>query len=161
MGCGKSFWGRRLGEWYALPWIDLDDYIVQQERQSIAQIFSTEGEASFRVLEASSLHTLMAKHDAMVLSTGGGTPCHHNLMHDMNRLGTTIWLRAGVDYLVHRLQQEQEQRPLLHAKSPEALHRFVEELLAEREPVYAQAKHIVDVESAERSTFDRIFQHHV
>lgn len=161
MGCGKSFWGRRLGEWYALPWIDLDEHIVQQEQMSIARLFSTKGEATFRELEAHYLHRLVQTHDDLLLSTGGGTPCHHDLMNEMNRLGTCIYLKAGVDYLFRRLQQEQEERPLLQSTSPEELRRFIEELLAVREPVYARARYIVDVESAERSTFDRIFQRHV
>ena len=46
------------------------------------------------------------------------------------------------------------ERPLLKGKSPEELRMFVTEQLAQREPFYAKAHHVVDVDVLD--SFDKI-----
>ena len=43
MGSGKSTFGRRLADHYKLNFIDLDDYIVENEKMSICLIISVWG----------------------------------------------------------------------------------------------------------------------
>ncbi|MCC6726394.1 MAG: shikimate kinase, partial [Saprospiraceae bacterium] len=74
MGVGKSFLGKALAERLGLPFVDLDEIIEEQEGMSISSIFSSKGEAYFRVVEASCLRNLASK-DNLVIATGGGAPC--------------------------------------------------------------------------------------
>lgn len=160
MGCGKTFWGRRLGELHAMPWMDLDDYLSKQEAASIDDIFTTKGEAYFRRKEAEHLQAIVAANPSLILSTGGGTPCYHDLMAFMNQHGTTIYLKASVDHLYERLLKERTFRPLLKNLDDEGLRAFIQERLNEREPVYTLARYTIDIESADLATFDRIFTSH-
>ncbi len=52
MGSGKTTSGRALAKLLSLPFIDLDDQIVQQEGKSINEIFEKKGEPHFRKVES-------------------------------------------------------------------------------------------------------------
>ncbi|MDZ7756116.1 MAG: shikimate kinase [Rhodohalobacter sp.] len=51
MASGKSTIGRMIAEQLELPFVDLDDVIVEKEGKSINQIFEDKGEAYFREKE--------------------------------------------------------------------------------------------------------------
>ena len=52
MGSGKSTVGPQLAERLKRPFVDLDDVIEADAGQSVAEIFSNEGEAGFRERES-------------------------------------------------------------------------------------------------------------
>ena len=51
MGCGKSTVGKILAEMLGIRFFDLDEIIVEGEKRTIPDIFSSEGEDGFRNLE--------------------------------------------------------------------------------------------------------------
>ena len=55
MGCGKSTIGKLLAKAMGLLYIDSDEYIVEQEKMTIPQIFEKYGEPVFRQKEAQAL----------------------------------------------------------------------------------------------------------
>ena len=59
MGCGKSSVGRRLSELLCCPFMDLDSVIEEQAGRSIAEIFASDGEASFRQMELDALRSII------------------------------------------------------------------------------------------------------
>lgn len=65
---GQPAFGPKLG----CRAFDLDEYIVENERRSVKQIFEEDGEDYFRKREHELLLEIL-KEDA-VLATGGGTP---------------------------------------------------------------------------------------
>ncbi|PID93011.1 MAG: shikimate kinase, partial [Bacteroidetes bacterium] len=79
MGSGKSTTGKKLARRLGLPFYDLDLLISTHQGLSIPEIFQQKGEAQFRNVEAAQLRTLN-ENDHAVVSTGGGTPCHHHNM---------------------------------------------------------------------------------
>jgi len=70
MGTGKTTLGKYLSKHNQLSYIDLDAYIVQQENQSIPDIFKQIGEAGFRELEYKYLKECINHYN--IISTGGG-----------------------------------------------------------------------------------------
>ena len=60
MGCGKSSVGRCLSELLCCPFTDLDEAICQKAGKSIPEIFTSEGEAGFRTLEAEVLQSILS-----------------------------------------------------------------------------------------------------
>jgi len=138
MGAGKSRLGKELAEALNLPFIDSDAQIERKEGKNITEIFWTNGEAYFREKEVEFVHEVAEK-DAFVCATGGGLPCFHNLMQDLNEIGTTFYLKNSTETLVKRLYNETDTRPVLAQLSREELAEFIVKAVKAREPVYALA----------------------
>ena len=69
-GAGKSKVGRLLAERLGVDHIDTDALVVEREGRPIADIFATDGEAAFRVMETKAVAEALT-HEAVV-SLGGG-----------------------------------------------------------------------------------------
>ena len=69
-GAGKSKVGRLLARDLDVPHIDTDAMIVERTGRSIAEIFASEGEAIFRLLEARAVADALERE--AVISLGGG-----------------------------------------------------------------------------------------
>ncbi len=154
MGSGKSYTARELARLLDIPALDLDDRIVAAAQRSIPDIFATAGEAYFRELEARQLRDLQ-NFPRAVVATGGGAPCYHQNMAWMNAHGITVFLDTAPALLAQRLQGTEAQRPLL--QSLPDIHRFIDERLAERRPVYAKAQIIVQQQTNDEPVAQRIF----
>ena len=139
-GAGKSTLGRTLALGYGVPFVDLDEEIVQREQRSISKLFAQEGEDYFRQCEADALRAVIARHPALVLATGGGTPCFHHNLELLLETGLTLYLAVPVPELVRRLQHAAAARPLL-AAAPDAaaLEVRLHETLAARQQFYDRA----------------------
>ena len=59
MGCGKSRVGRKLSELLCCRFMDLDSVIEEREGRSIPEIFASDGEAAFRLMELESIRTIL------------------------------------------------------------------------------------------------------
>ena len=150
MGVGKSTSGARLAKLMGLPFFDTDAVLRQRHGCSITRLFEEQGEPAFRSMERDVLHDLVRDHQQVLISTGGGTPCHADNMEFMRTQGTVVYLQMPADALVMRLEGRADQRPLIAGLSTEALPAFVARHLAEREPVYSQAHITVDARHFDR-----------
>ena len=153
MGSGKTTVGRQLAKRLGLMFYDLDWYITNRMRRTVAQIFEESGEEGFRKIEHAMLHEV-AEFEDVVLSCGGGTPCFFDNMDYLNRMGETVYLKASPEVLYAHLKMGKSVRPLLLNKTPEEVEEFVKEQLAQREPYYSKAKHTLDVNVLD--TYDKI-----
>ena len=120
------------------PFVDLDDWIEQDTKISIREIFEQKGELHFRELERNTLHKT-AELKKAVIACGGGTPCFFDNIDWMNRNGLAVYLHADTEILTERLIGEMEKRPLLRDKNRETLLSYIEAKLAERSPFYEKA----------------------
>jgi shikimate kinase len=143
MGVGKSSVGRRLGARLAIPFVDADAEIEKAAGMSIADIFARHGEAAFRSGEARVIARLL-NGGPQVLATGGGAVMSPATRALIQQRGVSIWLSAEFELLLRRISKRKAERPMLQTADPAATLR---ELLAEREPIYAQAD--LTVESRE------------
>ena len=134
-GAGKSKVGRLLAERLGVDHIDTDALVVEREGRSIADIFATDGEAAFRVMETEAVAEALT-HEAVV-SLGGGaaaTPAVRNLLSGR----TVVYIDAPHDELVRRTASKNH-RPLL-AQDPSGT---LARLRTEREPHYRAVATIV------------------
>ena len=107
-------------------------------------IFESKGEAYFRKIEASVLHTLIRDKQNFVMATGGGTPCFYDNLTLMNKVGLTVFLYLPIATLVRRLSKLAiAQRPLLTSVTPSELDAALRNMLQQRMSHYLQAKTIV------------------
>lgn len=139
MGAGKTYWGHRLSAYLQGQFVDLDEWIVQQEGQTVAEIFAKLGEAHFRLLETQALRQLPAG-KLSVVATGGGTPCFENNMEFMLQNGVVVWLNPPLETLVARIWKNKQKRPLIASLAAESeVFPLLQSLLQKRLPFYQQA----------------------
>jgi XRE family transcriptional regulator, aerobic/anaerobic benzoate catabolism transcriptional regulator len=140
-GSGKTTIGRRLARRMRLPFVELDRRIEESAGLSLAEIFALHGENYYRRLEKDALEQLLAEGRPAVLATGGGIVTSPDTYQLLRRRAATVWLRAQAEDYWNRVVQQGDRRPL--DQHPRARTEF-RRLLAVREPLYAQAAHIVD-----------------
>lgn len=155
MGTGKSHWGRVWAERHNMNFYDLDEIIEQTEGQSVVDIFDNAGEEYFRIKEASILRDQL-EHENCIIACGGGTACFNNNMEWMNEHGFTVYLTAPASFLLQRIMDEKEKRPLVKNVNEAELLFFVEQKLKEREPFYRQAKLVLDASALDENSLEQI-----
>jgi len=143
MGSGKSTCGSILAGKIGYDFVDMDHLIEETAGMTIPGIFSEHGEGVFRKWENDILLELCKRED-VVVSTGGGAPCHGDMIRIMNDHGATIYIKLPPKALKDRLINSKTERPLIKGKSEGELLQFITSLLNEREPYYNQALHTVD-----------------
>jgi len=144
MGTGKTTVGKLLAKKLRRSFIDVDEFIENRYRKTIAAIFEEKGEAGFRKIEHRALQEI-SSFENIVVSTGGGLPCFFDNMDLLNQTGITVYLRASVDELFDRLSADMQKRPLVKGKNADELRNFIETNLKKREPFYNQSHFIFDV----------------
>ena len=144
MGAGKTTVGKALAKELRMPFYDLDWYIESRMHKTVKAIFEERGEAGFRKIEHNMLHEV-AEFEDIIISCGGGTPCFFDNIDYMNRQGETVYLKATPEVLYGHLKMGKTIRPLLLNKTADEVQVFIREQLAQREPYYSKAKHVLDV----------------
>lgn len=147
-GSGKSTVGRKLASMLEMTWKDLDQIIETGEGKKISAIFEQSGENGFRVIEKNYLqnHHFPQK---MVLSCGGGTPAFFDNAAYMKANGTCIYLKAAPSFLLSRLKNGNQNRPMLKQKDETELLTILEELLSERKTKFETADITVNIPTQE------------
>jgi shikimate kinase len=141
MGSGKSSVGKVLAPLLSCPFIDLDSEIVAVSGCSINDIFSRDGEQTFRGMESRCLQEVL-KRGRSVIATGGGV-----VIADVNRglmraQGIVVNLLVTVPQVLKRLDGATD-RPLFCGSDP-ANH--VKLLMDAREQFYADADIRIDTD---------------
>lgn len=149
MGSGKTHWGRLLSQKLSIPFFDLDEQVAEHAGKPIPEIFATEGEELFRLLEKDVLHLITESHESFVMACGGGSPCYFNNIEYMQQAGTTVWINTAPEILFQRLVKEKEKRPLIKELSDEQLKNFISKKYADRRIYYEQADIKIDDEPVE------------
>ena len=142
MGSGKSTTGKKLARLLGFTFFDTDRDITEKMGMSVNEIFDRLGEEIFRENETRVLKELISR-DNLVVSTGGGLPCHGDNMEIINRNGLSIYLKVSASDLYSQLVDRKDKRPLIRDLSDTELKEFIENKLAEREPVYERAAYVV------------------
>lgn len=153
-GVGKTYWGVRIATYRGLPFADLDTFIEEQEKVSIADLFAQYGEDGFRERESKYLQQLVLTEGNVIVACGGGTPCFNNNMALMKAAGCVIYLQADIATLVAHIKNSNNMRPLLKGQGD--MTAYLEDLLQKRSRFYEQADYILQTKDISLTTFDQI-----
>jgi shikimate kinase len=148
MASGKSSIGKLLSKKLSMKFLDLDDYIINKEGMSIAEIFEKKGEVYFRVIENKYLKEVLNTKDQFILALGGGTPCYANNMEEINKGDTvSIYLQGKTKTMIDRLIKKKSKRPLIASLADDKISEFVAKHLFERRMYYELAKITVKIDA--------------
>jgi len=146
MGTGKSTVGRRVAATLGRPFLDSDELIEQATGRTVRQIWRTDGESAFRVLETDVLRRALASETPAVIAAAGGvvlSAANRDALNDAD--ATVVWLSADPEVLITRATRGVH-RPLLD-DDPEAALRA---MAVERADLYrAVADVTIDVSDRE------------
>lgn len=115
MGAGKTSVGQALARRLGWRFEDLDERIQNRERKSIDQIFSTTGEAAFRIVEQETIRELLESvgPSRQVIALGGGAFAYPASYDAIRRSEfPVVFLDAPVEELWRRCREQAIQRPL-------------------------------------------------
>lgn len=143
MGAGKTSIGRRLAQRLGLAFVDSDHEIETAAGCTIETIFEMYGEKAFRDCERRVIGRLLEE-PVQVVATGGGAFIDPETRAQVKARGLSVWLRADLDLLLHRVARRAN-RPLLKRGDPREI---LAGLMAQRYPLYAEADVTVDTRDA-------------
>lgn len=125
-----------------MPFVDLDERIVEAEGRSIAEIFKLDGEVAFRKLESSFLEQA-TRGGKVVLSTGGGCVLAAGNRELLRERFVVIWLDLSPELAAiraSRASQAPAVRPLLADGDVLERMRALDQI---RRPLYCECADIV------------------
>lgn len=149
MGAGKTTVGELLATKLNRELKDIDRVIEQEQKKSIIEIFTDDGEEVFRKLESETIEKFSNMSD-LIISTGGGALEKANNLSNLQKNGIIIYLEADIEELFKRVKNE-TQRPLLKEQDPLEV---IKKLIKKREKFYLMANItiITDNKSPEKIT---------
>jgi shikimate kinase len=139
MGVGKTTVGHVLAERLGWTFGDLDDWIVEKNGCSVADIFRDKGEPFFREQErlAAEAARGLRRH---VVGAGGGAfvqPATRDILREDAKV---VWLSCDLDAVLHRIKPDGS-RPLAADRER------MQALMAQREASYRMADLAMDTTS--------------
>ena len=137
MGAGKSSVAAGLGTLLKLPVVEMDQYISENEKMTIPEIFEKKGEPYFRKCETDLLKSFCTE-EARIISCGGGVAMRQENVDVMHSCGTVILLTATAEVILERVKDNND-RPLLQNKKNV---KDIEALMEQRRPKYEAAADI-------------------
>lgn len=144
-GCGKSTIGKLLAEATGKKYADSDELITEMAGKGIPDIFTNDGEATFRNWETKAL-TELGKQSGLVIATGGGCVTQSRNYDTLHQNGQIFWLQRDLDLL------PVDGRPLSQVNKLEVLYGI-------RKPMYEVfADHVVANDGELNSTVQKILQ---
>jgi shikimate kinase len=143
MASGKSTIGGHLADELGWTFFDIDRDIEEQERKTVAQIFTELGETAFRDIETQMIRKRISHVQCgrpCVFALGGGAFAQPRNWELIENNGVTIWLDCTLDRVRRRLGDDTT-RPLARD------HNRLAKLYEDRRPLYSRADFRVEIES--------------
>jgi shikimate kinase len=139
---GKTSVGRELAARLKRPFVDLDEVLVREAGCSIAELVAQRGWGDFRRREKE-LVRRFAKAAGQVLATGGGVVLDPENVETLRDNGIIIWLEADPSSIRTRLGLDATTQAFRPSLTGADVGTEVARVLAEREPLYRNAAHII------------------
>ena len=147
MSSGKTKVGGILSRRSGLPFLDIDDEIVDRAGMTIPRIFAEQGEPAFRAMESEEVTRIAGDRRAMVVATGGGVILDPRSRLLMRQTGLVVWLRPSISSLIAK--GKTVNRPLLQGHSD--LAGRYREIWESRRHLYEETAHLtIDMDGKTR-----------
>ncbi len=147
MSSGKTKVGRMLARRSGFPLLDVDDEIVDRAGMTIPQIFATQGEPAFRVMEKEEVARISRTEGRLVVATGGGAILDSESRVRMRESGLVVWLEPPLSSLIAK--GKTAGRPLLQGHAD--LGARYTEIWESRKHLYEEAAHLrIDMDGKTR-----------
>jgi 5-deoxy-5-amino-3-dehydroquinate synthase len=149
MGSGKTTVGEIVAARLGRPFVDSDAVIEERTGRTVREIWHTDGEPAYRVLETAALRDFLDSPEPSVIAAAGGV-----VLREENRAALkeaaalVVWLDADVDVLAARATTG-DHRPLLDDDPLGAM----TQMDREREPLYREVAGVV-IDTTDRSPED-------
>ena len=134
MGSGKSSIGDLVSKKLDLPFVDIDNLIIEKTGMNISEIFKKKGEVYFRNLEEKiTLKTL--KKIKNVISLGGGGFINTKIRKEILDNNFSFWLDWDESILVKRIK-DSKKRPLVFRSTDQK----IKTIIKDRSKIYTKAQ---------------------
>ena len=134
MGAGKSSIGNLVSKKLDLPFVDIDNLIVENAGMNISEIFEKKGEAYFRNLEEKiTLKSL--KKIKNVISLGGGGFINSKIRKEILNNHFSFWLNWDESILVGRIKSSKK-RPIAYKSTDQEIRKIIKN----RSKIYTKAQ---------------------
>jgi len=134
MGSGKSSIGSLVSKKLDLPFIDVDNIIVENTGMSILEIFEKKGEDYFRNLEEKVTLKCLKK-SKKVISLGGGGFINAKIRKEILSNHFSFWLSWDESILIKRIKGSKK-RPLVSRSTDQE----IKAIIKDRSKIYSNAQ---------------------
>ncbi|MDB3949603.1 shikimate kinase [Candidatus Pelagibacter sp.] len=134
MGSGKSSIGSLVSKKLDLPFIDVDNIIVENTGMSILEIFEKKGEGYFRNLEEKVTLKFLKK-SKKVISLGGGGFINAKIRKEILTNHFSFWLCWDESILIKRIKGSKK-RPLVSKSTDQE----IKAIIKDRSKIYSNAQ---------------------
>ena len=138
-GAGKSTLGQMLAERLNIPFIELNTLIADDYGAPIAELFALSGQAAYRRHERRCLERVCQTQPRAVIATGGGLVANTDTFSFLRRHTYTVWVSARPEEHMSRVIAQGDLRPMASNRENSEAMTDLKNILAAREPLYAQA----------------------
>jgi len=111
-GAGKSSIGALLAKRLKAPFVELDREVEREANTSLNEIFLLYGQAGYRRYERAALERIVAKHERVVIATGGSIVSEPETYDLLLASCTTVWLKAAPEEHMARVVAQGDTRPM-------------------------------------------------
>lgn len=140
-GAGKSSIGALLARQIKAPFIELDREVEREANTSLNEIFLLYGQAGYRRYERAALDRILAKHERVVIATGGSIVSEPDTYAHLLASCYTVWLKAAPEEHMARVVAQGDTRPMKgNREAMEDLRR----ILGTRAALYGRADCTID-----------------
>ena len=134
MGSGKSSIGNLVSKELDIPFIDIDNLIVENVGMSISQIFEKKGEDYFRNIEEKITIKSLKKINNIV-SLGGGGFINNKIRREVITNHYSFWLNWDESILLNRIKNNKK-RPLAFISTDQEIRKMIRK----RSKIYSNAQ---------------------